>query len=59
MKVIAKSYLAIRLRRILPEKNRIVLCVLSLERNLGFGHHLFLRKYLKTTNPLFWRFRIV
>lgn len=42
--VIITRYLALSLRRILPEKNTIVLCVISFERNLSFGHQVSFEK---------------
>lgn len=42
--VIVTIYLALRLRRILPEENRIILCVLLFERNLNFGHQVIFEK---------------
>lgn len=43
-RVIITRYLAVSLRRILPEKNRLVLCVTSFERNLSFGHQVSFQK---------------
>lgn len=43
-RVIITRYLAVSLRRILPKKNRLVLCVTSFERNLSFGHQVSFEK---------------
>lgn len=50
--VIITIYLALSIGRILPKENRIVLCVLSFERKLGFGHQVIFEKTYGRLPPL-------
>lgn len=51
-RVSVTSCVALRMGRILPEKNRIILYVLSLERNLKFWSSVILEKTFESPPTL-------